>query len=83
MAYKVSEDIKAQHEGGMELSDSAMDYLIEQAQKADRFEEALKEICETYKDTDTTVLDKHGMVALAKYVLDLKNPYRLDVKRRG
>jgi hypothetical protein len=51
------------------------EWLLEQAEKAQRYEKALNEICQMYKDTEKPVLDHWGMIALAKYVLDLNNDY--------
>lgn len=44
-------------------------------EKIIRYEKALNEICEMYKETKKPVLDNYGMIALAKYVLDLNNDY--------
>lgn len=44
-------------------------------EERDRYKRGLEEICKMYKDTNRPVLDHWGMIALAKYVLDLNNNY--------
>lgn len=67
--------LKKKVQNGERLSDASIRYLIEQAEKADRYEKGLKEIGEMYEDTGKTVLDATGMLVLSRYVLDLRNEY--------
>lgn len=46
-------------------------------EERDRYKRGLEEICEMqkYNGKEVPVLDHWGMIALAKYVLDLNNKY--------
>ena len=57
-------------------------YICELEEERDRYKQGLEEICLMDTNTNKPVLDHWGMIALAKFVLDLDNKYLIrDLKK--
>lgn len=57
-------------------------YICELEAERDRYKQGLEEICLMDTSTNKPVLDHWGMIALAKFVLDLNNKYLIrDLKQ--